>query len=310
VATITFLIISGHILWQFSEFIETIKAHLDYGSSGYKGLQMAPVNGWAFYGYVLGWGVGWLMILVIILALVSLVRHPNRKMLILLAFPLALFIYMGAQKIVFARFILPAIPLLVVLVAIQLVKWEGKWSFWQKHPIASWSGIIALLITQPLINAVWFDHLLTLPDTRELATEWFTQEFPLNTPITAESYSILPNTVFLDTDWPYDVKNLSTSDQMDYGIEHYLAQPYDIIILSNFTSGRIREELSEETVRQKQLDRLQQEAILIKEFNPYRPNYNGWFYLDELYGPAGETLQRIQAGPWLRIYKIKLHNSK
>jgi hypothetical protein len=119
-----------------------------------------------------------------------------------------------------------------------------------------------------------------------------------------ESYSILPNTVFLDKEWPYEIKNLSSSHQMKYGEDHYLAQDREIIVLSNFTSGRIRENPAEEALRQKQVAILEQEATLIKEFKPYRPNYNGWFYLDELYGPAGETLQRTQAGPWLKVYRL------
>jgi hypothetical protein len=43
---------------------------------------------------------------------------------------------------------------------------------------------------------------------------------------------------------------------------------------------------------------------LIKTFNPYQANYDGWFYLDELYGPAGETLSRTHPGPLLKVYRL------
>ena len=113
-----FTLISAHIFWQLPEFVAVISKHLLYGTSGYKGLQMTQTSGWLFYGWVLSWGMGWIMIVMIGLSLPGLFRDPRQ--LILVVFSILLFAYMGSQKIVFARFILPAIPPLLIFVAGQL----------------------------------------------------------------------------------------------------------------------------------------------------------------------------------------------
>jgi hypothetical protein len=77
------------------------------------------------------------------------------------------------------------------------------------------------------------------------------------------------------------------------------------VALSNFTYGRIRQDPADEAMRLAQLAEIEKKAVLIKEFNPYRPGYDGWFYQDQIYGPAGETLQRVQPGPLIKIYQLQ-----
>jgi hypothetical protein len=303
-ALAAFLAVSAHILGEWSLFVEAITAHLEFGAEGYKGLRMAPMAGWGFYGYVLAWGMGWPMLLAACLTLVGVAWQHRRQELVLAIVPVALFIYMGGQKIVFARFLLPAVPPLVVLVAIELVALAERWPSWQRHQGKIWSLAIGILLVQPLTNSIWFDHLLALPDTREVATQWFIEEFPQNTAVDRESYSILPSTAFLGSDWPYKLHTLSGSNQVEGGVDRYLARKAELVVLSNFSSGRVRESAAEEEMRLKQLALLDEKATLIKVFNPYVSNYDGWFYLDELYGPAAETLQRVRAGPLIKVYRL------
>ncbi len=300
--TLTFALISAHIFWRLPEYVEVINQHLLYGTSGYKGLQMAQSSGWLFYGEVLSWGIGWILVVLICLSLPQLFFYPHQ--LILVIFSILLFGFIGSQKIVFARFILPAVPPLIIFVAGQLVGLAQQWSTWQRHPRLIWGLTLVVLLAQPLASLVWFDHLLTLPDTREIATQWFTENVPAGTRVARESYSILPNTVFQDKEWPYDADNLSGSRQFKDGLEHYLNTGADILVVSNFTSGRHWENPAEETMRSAQLARLEAEATLLKTFNPYRTNTANWFYLDELYGPAGETIWRTRPGPLLKVYKL------
>ena len=304
VALGAFLAVSAHILGEWPRFVEAITQHLEFGAEGYKGLRMAPMTGWGFYGYVLGWGMGWPMLLAVCLALIGVAWRRRRQELVLAIVPLALFIYMGGQKIVFARFLLPAIPPLVVLVAIKLVALAKRWPFWQRHQGGIWSLAIGVLLVQPLANSIWFDHLLAMPDTREVATQWFIEQFPQDTAVVRETYSILPSTVFLGRDWPYKLHSLSGSDQLEGGVDRYLAREAELIVLSNFSSGRVRESAAEEEMRLKQLAQLGEKATLIEVFDPYVANYDGWLYLDELYGPAAEVLQRVRAGPLIKVYRL------
>ncbi len=298
IACATFLLIDAHIFWQWPLFVEAITQHLDFGMAGYKGLRMMPGSGWEFYFYTLHWGLGWPMTWLILVALVSVIFSETKRIrMVLLVLPIALFVYMGGQKIVFARFLLPAIPPLVILTAIKIDEWlKGTTKL-------RWLFIMIILLAQPLATSLWFDHLLTLPDTRQIATAWFSQTFPQNTAVVRESYSILPSKVLLNNDWPYKIKNLSASSQVETGLDRYLSNA-QIVVLSSYTSDRTREDEDEDNLRRKQLALLDQEATLIKEFNPYATNYDDWFYLDQLYGSADETWFRTRPGPVLKIYRL------
>jgi 4-amino-4-deoxy-L-arabinose transferase-like glycosyltransferase len=305
VALATFLFLSSHVLWDLPRFVEAVTRHLQFGSEGYKGLQMSPSAGWVYYIFVLGWGMGWLMIVATVISVGLVFYRRHFQGMVVAIFPVTLFVYMGAQNIVFARFILPAIPPLVVLVAVGLVWSVGRRPAFQQYQPVLWPLIIMLLLAQPLANLVWFDHLLTLPDTREIATEWFSSEFPEDTVVTKESYSILSSTFFVTKRWPYKVLHLDERGANRNDVDYYLSHKTEIIALSNFTFERVRSNPLEEAARLEQLANLEKKATLIKTFSPYRqPDYRDWFYLDQLYGPASETLQRVRPGPLLKLYRL------
>jgi hypothetical protein len=165
--------------------------------------------------------------------------------------------------------------------------------------------IILLLLAQPLANLVWFDHLLTLPDTREIATDWFVSEYPEDTVVTKESYSILPSTFFLTKRWPYKVLHLDERGSNRNDVDYYLSHKTEAIALSSFTFERVRSNPLEEAARLEQLANLAEKATLIKTISPYRqPDDRDWFYLDQLYGPASDTLRRVRPGPLLKLYRL------
>lgn len=301
-AALIFLLVSLHIFWQLPQFIEAINDHLRFGAEGYKGLQMTPGNGWLFYSSVLGWGLGWVMLATFIPALVRIMIRPVPARLILAIFPVALFVYMGAQKIVFARFLLPVVPALVILTAIFLADLAPRWGEWRQHALPVWGVILTLLLAQPIITAVRLDYLLTLPDTRRLATDWFMAQFPAGTKVVRENYSVLPNTVFVDKKWPYKANGIGPNSRLKADTNYYETLDADLIVISNFTSGRIFEDPSDEKLHLSQMDYLNRNLVLLKEFNPYQAGYHGRFYLDELYAPAGEIFQRSLPGPLIKIY--------
>lgn len=305
IAGATFLLVAGHIFGNLPRFFETINKHLQFGMEGYKGLQMTPATGWGFYTNVLGWGMGWLMSVfaLIIVGIVFWRRyHPA---LIVAIFPVALFTYLGGQKILFARFILPALPPLVLLTALGVVWLADHWLFVRRHQTLFILLISLALLAQPLSNLLWFDHLLTLPDTRQIATQWFVEKFPEQTVVVKESYSILPNTFLVNKNWPYKVIQLDERGPTRNDIDYYVSHKTEVIALSNFTFDRRRADLEEEQSRQRLLAFLDEKAELIKIFDPYRPTYRGdWFYLDQLYGPAAETLERDSPGPLIKVYRL------
>lgn len=300
-----YTLISAPVLWQLPKFVETITRHLQFGAEGYKDLKMTPASGWEFYLGVLGWGLGWSLLLVILGALIFIFWKGYRPGVVAAVFPIVLFIFMGGQKIVFARFLLPAIPPLAILAAFGLIWMLQRFRFLQQFGLLAYSLGLMILLGQSLIYLVWFNYLLSLSDTRQLATNWLLENFPEDTVIVKESYSVLPQILYLNNHWPYKIIHLDERGPTRNQVDHYLTHKTEIIALSNFTAGRIRQNPADEAIRLKQLALLEEKAILIKTFNPYHDFDDGdWFYLDQLYGPAAETLQRVYPGPLIKIYRL------
>ncbi|MBE7470371.1 MAG: glycosyltransferase family 39 protein [Anaerolineales bacterium] len=305
----TFLIVVLPLLWQLPQFLTRLGELAQFGAEGFGGVRMGPATGWQFYLDVLGWGMGWTMLAALLAVLGYILIRYKPEAVILLIFPLVLFAYMGSQKAFSARYLLPAVPPLVLLVTLGLSRLAEGWSFWRKHQTILMPLALFILLGQSLVNLVWFDYLLTRPNTQQLATTWFIENFPEDTVVAKEPYSILPETVFLSQPWPYKVITLDRTDPARSQENYYLSRKTELIAVSNFTFARIREKPAAEQIRLNQLKLLAEKAILLKEFNPYRRSpYSNWFYLDELYGPAGETLQRVSPGPLIRIYRLPYEN--
>jgi len=126
-----------------------------YYTSSSKGI-MAPFTGWQFYINVLGWGVGWLLVGVIIWAIGSVCWRRYRPGIVLVIFSLVFFWYIGGRKILFARFLLPIVPPLVILAAGELSRLKVHRFMRQRYQIVFWGGVNRHLIgpTLEYINLV------------------------------------------------------------------------------------------------------------------------------------------------------------
>ncbi|MBN1218123.1 MAG: glycosyltransferase family 39 protein [Anaerolineae bacterium] len=305
VAFVTFVVVSAQVIWQLPEFIKQMDTVAQLGVQGVRGVQLGPTTGWQFYVDVFGWGIGWAMFGVVLVVLSYVFFTRQSEGIILSIFSVVLFVFMGAQKLFTARYLLPAIPPLVVLTALGLAELQTHWLLWRRYQVVCWSLLVIMFLAQPLINLIWFDYLLTLPNTQQIATDWFIGNFPEDTVVVKETYSIFPDLVFLNNHWPYKITTLDPFGPTRDGEDYYVSHKTQIIALSNFRFARIREDPVVEEMRLKQLTFLDEKASLIKEFNPYRrADYADWFYQDELYGPASETLQRIYPGPLIKLYRL------
>ncbi len=289
--------------------VQLFRAVPYFYTNSFKGIQMAPVSGWHFYLNVLGWGVGWLLVGVIVWAMASVCWRRYRPGLAVVIFSAVFFWYIGGREFLFARFILPIVPPLVLLAAGELSRLKPS-RLAGRYQAIFWPALASLLLAQPLLTSIWFDYLLTRPDTRLEASEWLIEEFSADTVIVKEAYSVFPATVLLNKRWPSREIQLNERGSNRNDPDYFVAHKTDLIVTSNYISGRARHNPAEESARLAQQALLAQKAELIKTFNPYRgqEDPNRWFYLDELYGPAGETLFRRQPGPLLKIYRLPYQN--
>jgi hypothetical protein len=97
--------------------------------------------------------------------------------LMLIAVPLALFVYLSAQSRYFGRWLLPAYPALAMLAAAALSQLSSlvpnpKW----RGPVLG--GVAALVLLQPFAADIRSAQVLGRDDTRQQARDWLEAHYP------------------------------------------------------------------------------------------------------------------------------------
>ena len=114
-----FLILNPWALLEASEVRGQLRGQSGQAATGKLGQD--DVLGWVYYVGTLGWGLGWLPLVAAVGGAVVAIRRDWRLALLLLAFPVVLYLYMGSQGRYFGRWLLPAYPVLCILAGYGVV---------------------------------------------------------------------------------------------------------------------------------------------------------------------------------------------
>ena len=112
------------------------------------------------------------------------VRRDWRRAALLLAFPVFLYLYMGAQGRYFGRWLLPAYPVLCVLAGYGVVSLATA----LRRPALLSAVFAALLCAQGLLASVHVDRVLGREDTRAQALDWLRANVPEGERIVVEPF--------------------------------------------------------------------------------------------------------------------------
>lgn len=276
-------------------------------------LELNPPPGWLFYLRSLQWGLGLPLLLVSFAGLLwSLWRHRPVDALIL-AFVIPYLLWISLSKLLFARYLLPIIPSLLVLGG--RVLWEaidrlpGSVSSQQRR----WAGsvLVLVLMVQPLVTSLRHNALLSQPDTRTEAAEWIRTNIPAGSRIAADWRVHTPpidydvNISYRGEDL-YQVEVVGGNGLSDHPLDWYRSQGFDYLITTSFiTDIRLRDEHMDATRRQF-YTAIAAEMSLIKHFAPYpegQPKPPSVF--EQIYGPATSLWELEQPGPVLLIYQVQ-----
>ena len=128
------------------------------------------MRGWIYYVGTLGWGFGWLPLAAAVGGAVAALRRDWRRALLLIAFPLFLYLFLGAQGRFFGRWMLPAYPMLCVLCGLRRRRARRRAGARARAaPARAVVGLAALVCAQGAIASVRVDALLGREDTRAQA---------------------------------------------------------------------------------------------------------------------------------------------
>ena len=134
-------------------------------------------GGLSYYLDSLGWGLGWAAAIAAVAGAVLEARRNRLRALILVAFPLVLFLYLALQSRYFGRWLLPAYPALALLAGVALVRASGI----VRPPglrAAALAALTLLALAQPLAAGARTAALLGRHDTREQLRDFLVRSSP------------------------------------------------------------------------------------------------------------------------------------
>jgi 4-amino-4-deoxy-L-arabinose transferase-like glycosyltransferase len=147
------------------------------GASGKIGQSKQP--GWIYYIWTLTWGLGWVPLVAAVGGAVAALRFDRVRGLMLIVFPLLLWLFLGGQARHFGRWYLPAYPALAILAAYGAVKLVDSLPVaWQRRKALLVGVAAAVLAIQGLWTSVRVDSVLARTDTRTLTRSWIERNVP------------------------------------------------------------------------------------------------------------------------------------
>ena len=260
------------------------------GQVGYAGLE--PVGGYVYYLDVLGWGVGWAIVVAALTSLALVRRAPG--LLVIASFPAVLYAVLGAERLYFARLILPGLPALLALAAIAVDRAAAGLRTRRTLVVV---GLAALLGSQSVLAAVRLDVLLSRPDTRTEARDWVALNLPSGARLAVDAAPLGPP---LPAD-QLEVVVANGWSLYERAPSAYRADGVAYIVTSSFTLDPPESDPSREAQRRAFVADLAATADELIRFGPS----TGHFTYDEIYAPAVDLWQREQPGPTIVVFRLR-----
>jgi hypothetical protein len=147
-------------------------------------------GGLSYYLDSLTWGLGWAAALAALIGAALELRRDLVRGLMLVAVPLALFVYLSVQSRYFGRWLLPAYPALAMLGALALARASDLIAarvqtrrahgrrFRARTAGAVLAGLTVLVLVQPLAADLRSAQVLGRDDTRQQARDWLETHYP------------------------------------------------------------------------------------------------------------------------------------
>ncbi len=167
-----FLILNPYALLNLREVRRQISGQSGQAASGKLGQD--DVLGWVYYVGTLGWGLGWLPLAAAVGGAIVAIRRDWRRAVLLLAFPVFLYLYMGSQGRYFGRWLLPAYPALCVLAGYGVASLATS----LRRPALLTAVLAVVVCAQGLLASVHVGRVLGREDTRTLALDWLRANVP------------------------------------------------------------------------------------------------------------------------------------
>jgi len=289
-----FTVLDPALFWQ-----DVVKL-VNQGRHGYKGQILDPDGGYVFFLKSLRWGMGPPLLALALAGLARAAVRPSRADAVLASFVLVLYVHQARQLMYFARFLLPAVPLLLLLAARLLEEIVARAVPGRRGRNVALAGLAVGLALPGAVSAVRFDYLMGRTDTRTLAARWIQANVPPGSSIVTEPYGPpLDRRAFAVQ--KTDTEGLAWHDQT---VESYRLAGVTHLVTSSFVFDRRYRDPAQAERLAAFYASLDTQAELLAEFRPHRTPDRPPFVFTQVYGPVTDLSAFDRPGPLLRVYRI------
>jgi 4-amino-4-deoxy-L-arabinose transferase-like glycosyltransferase len=185
-AALVFVLLNPYLFGSLDQWWSDLRDQADVAANDAKAGQEA--GGFGYYLDSLTWGLGWAALAAALVGAVIELRRELVRGLILIALPLALFVYLATQSRYFGRWLLPAYPALALLGSVGVValadlvtRAVGDTRRSALRPAAAGAVlavITAIVLVQPLAADLRSAQVLGREDTLSEARAWLDEHYP------------------------------------------------------------------------------------------------------------------------------------
>jgi len=183
-----FLLANPYALLDFGAFHDGLTQQRTLASGDeLEKLGLTQRNGIVYYLWTLTWGVGWIPALAALGGAARLLVRDRRLAWVLLPAPALYVLYMGSQERYFGRWLLPVVPIVLLLAASFGVAVARALA--RRAPAAATPALLLVagaLLAQGLVTSLHVDRVSARADTRGIAREWLLAHVPAGEPIVVE----------------------------------------------------------------------------------------------------------------------------
>ncbi|MDX6707764.1 MAG: hypothetical protein QOI48_3610 [Solirubrobacteraceae bacterium] len=201
-AFVTFVIFNPYALLDFAAFKDGLTHQSDASGDAAGKLGLTQDNGYVYYLWSLGWGMGWVPLIVAVGAAARLWLDESRLVWFLVPAVIIFVLFMGSQARYFGRWVMPVMPMICILAAygaVEFADWASRTRPLLKPTFMA--AVVVALCGQGFVYSLHSGLVLSREDTRNLTREWMVANVPLGTKIVVEP--VVPD------QWAQDIGNPS-----------------------------------------------------------------------------------------------------
>jgi hypothetical protein len=187
VALVAFVVANPYAILNWDAFTNGLTHQSDASGDAAGKLGLTQKNGFLYYLWSFGWGLGWVPLFFAVGGAVRLWFDERRLFWVLVPAVVLFVLFMGSQERYFGRWLMPVFPFVCILAAyaaFELVDWSERYSTALK-PTFVVAAVVALC-AQGFVYSLHSGLVMSREDTRNLAREWMVAHIPLGEKIVVE----------------------------------------------------------------------------------------------------------------------------